>query len=151
MLEVRYEWNFPIWAVRRKPTATGILHPPRSYLDPNSGSLQKPIGGRSLLTQKPPNSMLKTHSAFFGAIYSIYKGAIDCSKRKRSNQKMLCKLHFFWCYYPNKVQRVVKHYPHRVCQGYSCVAELLWFRFYHWQRVIERVKLVRQCISKIRN
>jgi hypothetical protein len=32
------------------------------YLDPNRNSLQKPIGGRSVLTQKHANSMLKTRA-----------------------------------------------------------------------------------------
>ena len=38
MLEVRYEWNFPSWAVRSKPPATGMS---RSYLEPNSKCMQK--------------------------------------------------------------------------------------------------------------
>ncbi len=59
MLEVIYEWSFCSWAVRSKPTATDIAHALHSYLDPNRNSLQKPIGGRSVLTQKHANSMLK--------------------------------------------------------------------------------------------
>jgi hypothetical protein len=31
----------------------------RAYLGPNSGSLQKPIGGRSVLAQKPPISVVQ--------------------------------------------------------------------------------------------
>jgi len=42
VLEVRYEWSFCSWAVRSKPAATCIPH---SYLDPNSGSLQKTYRG----------------------------------------------------------------------------------------------------------
>jgi hypothetical protein len=49
VLEVRYEWNYCFWAVRSKPVATGMS---RSYLDPNRGSLQKPIGGRSRIDAK---------------------------------------------------------------------------------------------------
>jgi len=40
VLEERYEWSFRSWAVRSKPTATGM---PDSYLQPNRNSLQKPI------------------------------------------------------------------------------------------------------------
>jgi hypothetical protein len=59
VLEVRYEWSFCSWAVRSKPAATCIPH---SYLDPNSGSLQKPVGGRSVLPLPDANSMLKTRT-----------------------------------------------------------------------------------------
>ena len=41
---VRYGLSLRFWAVRSKPAATGMVH---SYLEPNSQSLHKPIGGRS--------------------------------------------------------------------------------------------------------
>jgi hypothetical protein len=104
VLEVRYEWSFCSWAVRSKPTATDIPHPPHSYLNPNRGSLQKPVGGRVVLPQKHAKSMQKTPATYlkpnsqslqktrrgvyptqhqFNATYSIYRGAIDCSERNR--------------------------------------------------------------------
>jgi hypothetical protein len=99
---VRYEWNFCSWAVRSKPTATGIPHQPHSYLEPNRGSLQKPVGGRSVLPLFNANSMLKPPAYLkpnsqslqktiegvypaqhqFTAIYSINKGGY----RKKSQQ-----------------------------------------------------------------
>jgi hypothetical protein len=79
VLEVRYGWSFCFWAVRSKPAATGM---PRSYLDPNRGSLQKPVGGRSLLPQKYASSMQKTAGNQKSMQFSIYKGAIEKNRNR---------------------------------------------------------------------
>ena len=68
MLEVRYEWSFPSWAVRIKPTAKGIPHSSRSYLDPNSSSLQKPIEGLPIFAFFSVNRMWKNTAAGFYAV-----------------------------------------------------------------------------------
>jgi hypothetical protein len=89
VLEVRYEWSFCSWAVRSKPVATGMSH---SYLDPNRGSLQKPIGGRSVLPLFHAISMLKTTDANAPAethAVSIYKGAIEKNRNRQQKTKQL--------------------------------------------------------------
>jgi hypothetical protein len=57
VLEVRHEWSFCSWAVRSKPAATGMPH---SYLDPNRGSMQKPIEG-GLQKTKQQNTATKNY------------------------------------------------------------------------------------------
>jgi hypothetical protein len=55
VLEVRYEWSLSSWAIRSKPVATGIT---QSYVEPIRNSLQKTIGGLSLLPQEHAKTML---------------------------------------------------------------------------------------------
>jgi len=50
--------------------------------EPNIGSLQKPVGGRSLLPQKHASSMQKTVGNRNSLHFSIYKGGY----RKKSQQ-----------------------------------------------------------------
>jgi len=58
-----------------------------SYLPPNRNRLQKPIGGRSLLAQKTPKTMLKTvHSRF--PCSSVYiRGVLTISHVKAATKK----------------------------------------------------------------
>ena len=59
---------------RRQRTGCETANP-TAYLDPNSSSLQKPIGGRSVLAVSDVISMLN-----FSA---LNKGAIDCQEQQR--------------------------------------------------------------------
>jgi molybdopterin synthase sulfur carrier subunit len=57
-----------------------------SYLDPNSGSLQKPIGGRSVLAPKPTNGIIKNRVLGIQPVFQpLNKGGIDCSKQLARN------------------------------------------------------------------
>jgi len=56
------------------------VHP--SYLEPNSESMQKPIGGLSVLALFTTNSMLKVEPK----LPSLNKGAIDCTEHNSSRQ-----------------------------------------------------------------